>query len=205
MLRTSKHTMRALALSGLLALTGGLTQVSAQTGASEQPDSAAIVSEFPLALVYRGIGLYEAKDYQAAIDAFQGYLDRAGKDADTASVNQLLREAWIHEYPLSLVYEGHAFYAVHDVARAINSWRRYIEIATTPDTADVRKLIDQTLIPEDVMAKLEISVRSYMDHEFREITRALSVRTDLAVSEEELSRVRGSKARATEMRVVPQK
>jgi hypothetical protein len=206
MLRTTKHTMRALALSGLLVLTSGVTKVSAQGGASAQPDSAAIVSEFPLALVYRGIALFVSNDYEGAINAFQGYLDRAEKDADTASVNAMLREAWIHQYPLSLVYEGYARYLTDDVPGAITSWQRYIELASTPDTADVRLLIARVLVPADELAKVEISMRSYLDHEFRDITRALSVRTDLAVSEEELSRVRNSKATSSAaLRVVPQK
>jgi hypothetical protein len=206
MLRMSKQTMRALALSGLLVLTSGWAKVSAQSGASVESDSAAVVAEFPLVLVYNGWMRFILGDYERAITVWQEYLDRREKDADTASVNAMMNEAWIRLHPLWLVYDGFYKQQANDIAGALASWERYIEIAGTPDTADVRRLIARTLVPEDELAKLEISVRSYLDHEFREVTRALSVRTDLAVSEDELRRVRNSKAvRASELRVVPQK
>ncbi len=156
MLRTLQYTMRALVLAGLLVLTSGVARALAQSGMPAESDSAKFVAEFPLALVYQGIARFGADDYDGAIAAWQGYLDRAGKDADTASINLMMHEAWVREYPLALVYEGLARYHADDVAGAVASWERYIKVrlAQGPDAAEVKRLIEGVLVPEDEMALL---------------------------------------------------
>ena len=156
MLRTLQYTMRALVLSGLLVLTSGAAEALAQSSMPAESDSAKFVNEFPVALVYQGIARFGAEDYDGAIAAWQGYLDRVGKDADTASINSMMHEAWVREYPLALVYEGLARYNAGDVTSAVASWDRYIKIrlAQGPDASEVKRLIERSLAPEDEMALL---------------------------------------------------
>jgi tetratricopeptide (TPR) repeat protein len=148
---------QALVLAGLLILGSGATSASAQNGSVHHEDTLAFITEFPMVLVYRGLALYDAEDFDGAINAWQRYLDLAGKGADSAGVTALIREAWIREYPMSLLYEGYALYAAKDIPGAVASWTRYIELAPEgEDTTAIRQMIVQARVPEEDVAKAEL-------------------------------------------------
>jgi hypothetical protein len=160
MRRTIGGTARALVVAGLFLLMCLVSPVSAQSGSSVE--DSAFFKEFPLALVYRGVALYAAKDYEGALNAWQGYLARAGNDADSAGVSELIRDAWVHAYPLSLVYDSHARHEAGDIVGAIASLERYIELAPAgEDTAAVRQVIVKVLIPEQEMAKISVGATKH--------------------------------------------
>ncbi|MBI4499913.1 MAG: hypothetical protein HY700_02010 [Gemmatimonadetes bacterium] len=196
MLQTTKFGIRMVALIGALALAGGvgnalaqdatartLRAAFAQSAPAAEIDSATFIRTYPLALVYRGLAQFAAKDYQGAIESWQEYLARAGGDVDTASVNDLIREAWIREYPLSLVYEGIGRYVGKDVAGAVTAWSRYIELAPDGDTTAVRSLINDALVPRADLASIEISVARFLKDELPQIIAALDIRNRLLLAE----------------------
>jgi tetratricopeptide (TPR) repeat protein len=155
MRHTFGGTARALVVAALFLLTCLISPAAAQSGSSEETT---FFKEYPLALVYRGVALYAGKDYEGAIAAWQGYL-AASNESDSAGVNELIREAWVHAYPLSLVYDSYARHEAGDIVGAIVSLERYIELASAgEDTAAVRQTIVKVLIPEQEMAKISVGV-----------------------------------------------
>jgi len=111
------------------------------TSVGAKVDSATFVKQFPVALVYEGIARFNLKDYDRAIAAFDQYLKTGDTNADTASVKAMIHEAWIHQFPLALIYEGYGRYLSKDVAGAVTAWNRYIELQPKGDSVWVRDLI----------------------------------------------------------------
>ena len=103
------------------------------------------MKQFPVALVYEGIAQFNAKDYDSAVAAFDQYLKSGDTNADTASVKAMIHEAWIHEYPLALIYEGYGRYLQNDIAAAVTALNRYIELEPKGDTTWVRGMIKEVL------------------------------------------------------------
>jgi hypothetical protein len=166
------------ALMVILGLTLSMTGAAAQSPSS---DSAEFVRQYPMALVYQGIGLYEARDYEGAIKAWEEYVGRTENPADTTGLGDLIRDAWIRQYPLSLVYEGYGRYLANDVVGAVASWERYIELAPAgEDTVAVRQMIARILIPDEVMAHVGKQVSWFVEHEVPEIMNALNGTSNLA-------------------------
>ena len=179
---TLSGMVRALAVTGLFLLSCLVSPAWGQ-GREQVLEDSAFFREFPLALVYRGVALYAAKDYEGAIAAWQGYLARAGNDSDSAGVNELIRDAWVHAYPLSLVYDSYARHEAGDIVGAIASLERYIEMAPPgEDTAAVRQMIVKVLIPEQEMAKISVDVSWFVDHELRQIVEDLNPPATFATS-----------------------
>ena len=202
MLRTIKKGIRVLAVLALILATAG-GAVFAQTGANRTADSAALVNEFPMALVYHGVTLFANQDYEGAINAWEQYLKRNEPGADTVRVQELIREAWIRQYPLSLVYDGYARYVSNDLAGAIDAWERYIDLAPAgEDTAAVRSMIVNVLVPEQDLAKLSVHVTWFVNHDLQEINDVLSSSAVFASAEGHPRRA--ERPRAAELRTAKQ-
>src|SRR5262245_59660060 len=119
----------ALALAGTVALSGGAgAQSIGGSKGSAELDSAAFVKQFPLALAYEGVARYYARDYAGAVEALEQYLATGDTNADSVSVRGMIQEAWIHQYPMALIYEGLGRYMANDAGGAIASWTRYLEL-----------------------------------------------------------------------------
>jgi hypothetical protein len=177
MTRNLITSLRALALMAGLALAGTAGAVAQSTAT----DSAEFVREFPMALVYQGIGLYQAGNYEGAITAWEEYVSRMHEPADTVGLGDLIRDAWIRQYPLSLVYDGYARYVANDIAGAVGSLERYIELAPAgEDTVQVREMIGRLLVPDETLARVNEQVSWFIKHELPGIMDALDGTVGLA-------------------------
>jgi hypothetical protein len=153
MRRTISHALRAMFVATLFSLGGLVSRASAQ--APSAGEDSTFFRTYPMAWVYRGVALYTAKDYERAISAWHTYLPRALNQADSAGADALIRDAWVHLYPMALYYDGYARYVNYDIGGAINSLEQYIELAPAgTDTASIRQVIVKVLIPEQDLAKL---------------------------------------------------
>lgn len=153
----------------LLALNIGIASSAfAQGGAVPQSDSA-FVREYPLALVYRGVARFEDADYQAAAEDWQMYLRLAGKDADSASVNVLIHEAYTRQFPGLLVYEALSQAAGGDPDGAVRSLERYQELAgDDADTINTQAMAETVFFLAYPMARLYQGVAFYLAGDYRQ-------------------------------------
>lgn len=182
---------RFFALAGLIALTGVATPAVAQHGGKKQLDSISFVNEFPLAFVYEGIGRFRAKDYQGAIDQWEHYLTKAGKNADTASINWMIHQAVILAYPEALVYEALALVTKGDTVAAIQSLERFQDVAPAgADTANVRKLTEDLFFDAYPLARLYQGVAYYLANDFRSAIGSWQKFLSVGTSEKERGQVR---------------
>ncbi len=156
---------RVLALAGVLAAvgSGGLNGQmvlpdgygeGALISANDPPGGAgtlgrgseldAFLREFPDALVYRGVMLFSQGDYQEAARAWEQYLEVAPPDADTVSVNAMIEEAFIREFPDALLYKGLSLFNGGEYQGAVDALERYLELAPPEaDRASVRAMIEK--------------------------------------------------------------
>jgi hypothetical protein len=156
-MRTTGHTLRAFLVVALFLLGCFVSRASAQNRPASQ--DSAFFGEFPLAWVYRGVALYTAKDYEGAIKAWQNYLPHAANGRDSTGVDELIRDAWMHAYPMSLVYDGYARYLDKDFAGAIAALELYIQLAPAgTDTVAIRQVIVQRLVPAQEMEKVSTEI-----------------------------------------------
>jgi len=135
---------------------------------NDQPalDSTTFVHQFPEAYLYEGVARFWEKDYLGAARAWEQYLAKAGRHADTASVNLIIREALIQAYPETLLYEGVALLKAGDTLGAIRAWERLHELAPAgTDTAVVRQLTENVFFQAYPLARLYQGVAYYLANE----------------------------------------
>lgn len=182
---------RFLTLGALIAMMGWASPTLAQHSGQNKLDSIAFVREFPLALVYEGIARFRSNDFQGAIDVWEEYLQRAGKGADTASVNWMVHEALIHAYPAALVYEGLALAKGGDPDGAIRAWERYQDLGIDgSDTASVRKMTEQLFFETYPLARFYQGVLFYLSYEYERAAEAWELYLANGASRKERSHVR---------------
>lgn len=189
-----------LAMSGLIALTGVATPAAAQNGGKKQAlDSAALVNQFPEALVYEGIARVWQKDYAGAIEAWEQYLAKAGNDADTSTIHKLIREAFVLAYPEALLYEGVALVKGGDTLGAIRAWERLQDLAPDgTDTSVVRQLTEGVFFQAYPMARLYQGIAYYLGNDYRRAITAWETYLALGATEKERTDVQRLIATARE-------
>lgn len=159
--------IRFFVLAGALALMGVASPAAAQKGGKQALDSAALVNRFPEALVYEGVARFWEKDYTGAIEMWTQYLAKAGNDADTSTINQVIHEAHVLAYPEALLYEGVALVKAGDTLGATRAWERLQELAPEgTDTAVVRELIEGVFFRAYPLARLYQGFAYYLSSDF---------------------------------------
>ena len=89
----------------------------------------------------------------------------------------------VNEYPEALVYLGLNRLAAGDTLGALTAWARYIELAPDGDTAAVRQLINDALVPQAVLDSVETSVTTFLKKEIPRIIRELYASNDVFLAE----------------------